>query len=489
MTRSVLNVSFFMSVALMFGRLSGMVREQVLGVRLGTGETTDAILLMLTLPDLLVGLVLSGGFSAVLVPVFRRAEHDLRVALFRRAAGLAVVVGLAAAALLAVLARPTLDVLAQSLDHRAIPGLGTAFRLSLLSIPVAAAIGAATAYLNAVGKFSVSAASVILFNLLLAGYFAFMPVPVVFSAFALCLNVAMLIRLGVQVAQMPDALRSGAGTARFADSVLRRFGMGVLATGIVVAVPVLFRSLYSAGGDGYLAQFNFAMRIYELPNAIVVAPLVAVFLPVLTDADGKCRESFNKTQFDALEIGFAVALIAASVGALNAETITRLLFGYGSVTETAVVEIARVLQILLASLPFAAIFQITSSGLNARALTYVVMRNSALALAFALGSYGVLNASGMGPWSAALGVVMFNLAAALLNLAVLLPRAVAPETVRRLAVHVARVFLVLLPFAFLSIFLEPLPLWLRMVLILAETALLLAVSSDLIRRLHRIRLA
>ena len=68
----------------------------------------------------------------------------------------------------------------------------------------------------------------------------------------------------------------------------------MIAHGCVVAVPIFYRSMHSSLGEGSLVQFNFALRIFELPNAILLAPIVTIFLTLLADAYEKNNETFQQ---------------------------------------------------------------------------------------------------------------------------------------------------------------------------------------------------
>jgi putative peptidoglycan lipid II flippase len=57
-----------LGATLLAGRLSGLLREIELAAAFGVSAEADAAVLLLTLPDLLVNLLLSGGLSAALVP-------------------------------------------------------------------------------------------------------------------------------------------------------------------------------------------------------------------------------------------------------------------------------------------------------------------------------------------------------------------------------------------------------------------------------------
>lgn len=489
MSRNLFNATVFLSAALLLGRLSGMVRELIIGNKLGATADTDAVLLMLTLPDLLVGLILSGGFSAVLVPAFRRAAPAQRTAQARKTALFSLLVGLFLAIAIASFTAPVLGFLAQTLDYDDLPGFGFAFQVSLLTIPLAALIGCITAYLHSVGKFSVAAVSVVVFNLVIAFYVAFMAVPVGYIAFSICLLTAMSIRMLVQMAQAPEIFRTQAQNAQFDEGTLKRFLQAVLANGLIVAVPLLFRSLHSAGGEGYLSQFNFAIRLYELPNAIFVAPLVSIFLPFLTDAYTKDRQHFEKSLEEALEIAFGVSLVAAVIGAANAYPITSLLFGYGGMTEESLDRIATLLSVLLLSLPFAAIFQISSAALYATNNTKRVMSNSVIALSASLAVFYVLAYLNISQLNSAISILAFNAFAAFLNLVTLFRVGLITKLMSRFGWQAAKVSVAMAPFLILMWNMSPPQLWLSMVLVVMQTIALLAVSSKLVLRLKAMRLA
>lgn len=64
--RSLLSAGLFLSLALMAGRLAGFGREVLLASSLGLSEQADIAIVLLTVPDLLVNLLLSGGIGVAL---------------------------------------------------------------------------------------------------------------------------------------------------------------------------------------------------------------------------------------------------------------------------------------------------------------------------------------------------------------------------------------------------------------------------------------
>ena len=168
---SAIVASLLISLTLLLGRLSGFMREALLASRLGTSATADAVILLLTLPDFMVGLLISGGFNAALIPVLRQHAGSDRVFLTRRA-GLVITVGFTVLALvLSMFAEQVIRVFIPVADFAALTGFIIGFKLSMVALPVAALIGVSASYLNASGRFAIPGVSVLVFNGIVCIYF------------------------------------------------------------------------------------------------------------------------------------------------------------------------------------------------------------------------------------------------------------------------------------------------------------------------------
>ncbi|WP_299968648.1 lipid II flippase MurJ [uncultured Roseobacter sp.] len=415
MSRSLLAASTFVSVALLLSRVSGLIREQVLGARLGLSAETDAAILMLTLPDLLVGLLLAGGFSAALVPALTKVEPVARIVLMRRVMGWTAAGGLLIAGALFLAAPLVLAVLAPALDPGSLVHFRMGFAVSLMALPIAAVIGVATAYLSAVGKYTVPALSVLAFNVALAGYFlvGLSAGAVNFAVFGGVILAACALRLAVQFSRMTEVLRPPSEDHVFAAGFRALFAQGVFAYALIVGIPVLFRSLYASGGPGDLAAFNYALRVFELPAGILIAPIVVVFLPLLSALPGPDDPVFRDRTDLAMRVAFAVGLIAALIAGLFAQPIVTVLFGFGEMGTSGADQIAVVLQKLAVAIPFFAVFQVMATALNASGRTRLVLAATLGGLAVSLAAYVVLSFGfGLGVTSAAeLGFVSYHISA------------------------------------------------------------------------------
>ncbi|MDA8740512.1 hypothetical protein N9M73_05220 [Rhodobacteraceae bacterium] len=483
--KTVLGTIGIFSLALSIGRLAGLLRETILSSRLGTSSTADSIVLMLTLPDFLVALVLSGGASAALVPAFRRVDNEKRKSLYTGAVILAALTGTALAAVIATTPLFWLGLLAQSAEFNVQSEFVSVFRLSLIAIPIAAIIAISTAYLTAVGRFSTSAVGTILFNLIIAGFLATMDIPAALKSFAVCLVAAIGFRLLVQLSQMPETFPPKWPAFSVDKALLGRFCQGVIAHGCIVAVPIFYRSMHSSLGEGSLVQFNFALRIFELPNAILLAPIVTIFLTLLADAYEKNNETFQQKVETVFRVAIAGGTGAAAFIAINASGIVNLIFGYGAMTQTMQNSVVELVQILMASLPFAAIFQVGASALNAKNETNIFLRNGVTAFALSIFAHYLLSGQF---WSSGAGLFAFFAIGAVLNiLSIMRPPEIGKLGLSCLPFLLKLAVVMALTFAAYEYF-EPLTLFGFFALCAAQGIALILIAIKEIRLLQSLRM-
>jgi putative peptidoglycan lipid II flippase len=494
MARSLFRASILVSLALLLSRLSGLVREQVLGARLGLSAEMDGALLLLTLPDLMVGLLLSGGFTAALVPVLTRAEQPDRIALARR---MMLVTGLGAIALglLLFVAMPlVLGLLAPSLDLMELTAFQAGFALSLVAIPISAAIGVSSAYLHVKGSYSTPALTVLAFNGLLIVYFFFgLDGQVLnFAVFGLAVMLAALLRFALQAARMPEAFRrteNRGSTPRFGADFSSNFVKGILGAALIVGMPLIFRSLYALGGDGELARFNYALRLFELPMGILIGPITVIFLPLLSHLHASDRTLFQSRAALGLRAAYLLGLTGTLTVLLFAQPITGLLFGFGEMRGDGAAAIAAATRMIILGLPFMAAFQILSTALNASNRTADVLRYSGIAfsasvcLAFALFFLQVRPAL-----AAEIGFIAFGVLACALGFRAVFHGAEAVDLIVQLGLITLRAGAVTVPFVFLTHSDGTSPPGLTDLLLMAGLSLaILGVNFPVMRDLARIR--
>ncbi|MCC6767213.1 MAG: murein biosynthesis integral membrane protein MurJ [Deltaproteobacteria bacterium] len=323
-------------------RVTGLVRDIVVGYLFGAGMGADAFFVAYRIPNLLRRLVAEGAATAAFIPVFTgylahgpRAEAD-RVArvLFTMMAlvlGVVTVLGIVFAGPITALFAP---------GFAAVPGkLELTSRLTQVVFPYIFSIGmvaAAMGVLNALRDFWAPAMSPIVMNLvMIAATAALAPWLGIYS-----LAVAVLLGGAAQMAsQLPALQRQGIPlTPLWAPrhAAVKRVGTLMLPTvfgsavyQINVLVSTMFASLLPAGSVAFLW---YAERLFEFPLGVFAVALSTAALPSFATLAKHDLAAFRDTVVFALRLVNLIALPAAVGLALTAEPLTSVLFIRGQFT-------------------------------------------------------------------------------------------------------------------------------------------------------------
>ncbi len=382
--KSILFTTVLVSAALLIGRISGFIRETILAARFGVTADADIAILLLTLPDFLVGLLLSGGLSAALLPAMKKLPAAERVVFFQKSALFAFAIFAAFAAGLALWPDIPFRLLAPGLPAEAANTYAVHLAVSAVAIPFAAVSGVSVSYLNTQGKFFVAGLGTLVFNLVLCIYLlAFFNSSAALFGFAFAIVAAALARWGSQIAQMRHAFRAVVTEQPVRlRPVYRGFLNGLIAYSIIFGVPYLFRSVFGSAGEGNLAVFNFALKLFELPSVLLIAPLVTVMLPRLSSLAAEGGVEFRETLSAGLYAATSLAIIALAYGLVFGDAAAQVIFTRGEMQSEDVDRVAEIAKVMFVSLPFLAISQLTATALNAQAKTQLVLRNALIALVF-----------------------------------------------------------------------------------------------------------
>jgi len=353
-----------LAVALLaLSRVSGVLRESSLAAALGVGATADAVVLMLTLPDLAVGVLLGGVLSYVLLPQWARLQpealHKQRSRQWRAVLGLGLVCGAAVwlgrGVLMAWLA-PALALDAPDLAHAA-----AAWAALALPLAVWAAWGG-TRLQHRSDLLGLYTANLVVNGLLIVGLLtlAWLGPPFGNTAWALhamgfCLALAMVARLLWQRGRLrrprsasppsAEASSASAATSPAASGPWSLWLGALLCAGMPLAAYLLARSLASAQGPGALAQFNLAWKLVELPQVLLIQVVAMLALPRLSRAAAQTHRPGEAPAWlpelrQTLALALALAC-AATVGLhWSGQAAAALLYGWGAMPAAALAELA-----------------------------------------------------------------------------------------------------------------------------------------------------
>lgn len=372
-----------LAFALLLGRISGFGRELVLASRFGISEQADIAVILLTLPDLLVNLLLSGGLSAALVPRLRGLPPGQAAQLFRNASFWAMAVfGLMAAAI-AIWPAGIFGLFAPGLSNPT-RGLGDYVMLLLaLSVPLTALSGITAAYLNAGERFFIAGLGTLIFNLAVMSALLGMRGTSGLLVLAAAILGGSVLRLTSQAMILPRQVwHMDRGVTKMDQDFLAAFLAGVLATSLTLIPPALIRAVASLLGTGNIATFNYAQKLVELPLGILITTISTIALTRLSGhhAAGDFK-AMRRTLYDNLRLSLILAIMILIFGQLLAGQVVSLIFLRGAISEDNTEQITFLVRIILFGVPFIAVSGLAAAALNAKLQTTKVLRATAISIA------------------------------------------------------------------------------------------------------------
>jgi putative peptidoglycan lipid II flippase len=368
---------------LLAGRVSGLFREIQLAAAFGVSVTADVAVLLLTLPDLLVNLVLSGGLSAALIPRLRALPFPAAQALSRQTLlFVSILFGLMALILIFV---PSVwfSLLAPGLASSAIPSTAAIVATSI-ALPLAAAAGVTSASLNSQQQFLVAGCGTLIFNLIVITALASGEYLAQDPLFILGIGIATgaALRLLSQCVTLPRAWFLGSITPSAFDSVfIRGFLVTAATASLMLLVPIVVRAFASTVNPGAIAALNYATKLVELPAGVLITSLANVALVQLSAhyASGD-RLAAKQTLQNGLRCAFTNAVGAGVLIAYFADPLVELALGRGAMDSTAIARVVSLTQLLMVGLPFLALSSMAMADLNAKEQPWVIFKVTIICL-------------------------------------------------------------------------------------------------------------
>jgi putative peptidoglycan lipid II flippase len=316
-------------------RILGVVRSMVVASVFGTGVEANAYVAAITVPDTVFQVLVGGAVGSAFIPVFQRYlandEQNEAWRLTSSVINLGVLAAGGVSLVLAVFARPLMDVLVPGRDPEFRELAASLSRILLITPAIFAASTFCASVLNAYHRFAVAALAPLMYNLAIIGGAFFLSEPLGIHGLAigaavgallhLLIQVPALMRLGIRWRPLVDLGHSGVReVARlFAPRVL---GLGVLQLNKLLS-GVLFASFLVAGSITYL---DYAWLMIMTPLALAMAVGTAVF-PTLSQANTLERPA-QLLQVFQLSLRMILFLtIPASIGLMVlGEPVIRLFF-------------------------------------------------------------------------------------------------------------------------------------------------------------------
>lgn len=375
--RWAIGAATLVGATLLAGRVSGLFREIQLAAAFGVSVSADVAVLLLTLPDLLVNLVLSGGLSAALIPRLRALPLQASQALSRQTLIFVSILFGLMAFILVFVPNVWFALLAPGLSASTMPSTAAVIATAI-AIPLAAATGVTSASLNSQQKFLVAGCGTLIFNLivitaLVTGQYSSHD-PLLILGIGIATGAAL--RLLSQCLTLPRAWLLGPITPSAVDSIFIRGFLTTAATAsLMLLVPVVVRAFASTVSPGAISAFNYATKLVELPAGVLVTSLATVALVRLSShyASGD-RLAAKKNLHNGLKRALTNAVGAGVLIAYFAGPLVELALGRGAMDSTAVARVVSLTQLLMVGLPFLALSSMAMADLNAKEQPWVIFK-------------------------------------------------------------------------------------------------------------------
>lgn len=284
MAGATLIVMFFF----VFSRVTGLLREMIIGAQFGTSAELDAYLAAFRIPDLLFQLVAGGALGSAFIPTFSQLWTEKGEArawqLFSRVLNLITLLLVVLAGFAAIFAHPLVEgVIAPGFEPAQQALTAQLMRWMLISTVVFGASGLFMGALNAVQHFALPAAAPILYNVaIIVGAWLLSPF---YGIYGLVIGVVggALAHFAVQIPGLvaQKALYRVDFTWRdpAVREVARLMGPRVLGLFFVQLNFLVNTILASQLAEGSLAALNYAWMLMLLPQGIFAQAIATVAFP------------------------------------------------------------------------------------------------------------------------------------------------------------------------------------------------------------------
>ena len=354
------------AIGVLLGRLAGFFREATLAAKLGVTQNADVAVALLSLPDVFINLLVGGAMAAALVPSFKRLDHHEKQVLFLQSSLLSIGIFSLLAIILSVTSQYWLRLLAPGVPNSAINSL---IKHAIWMLPLTAAAGVSTAYLQAQEKFFIPALGTLIFNLtIIYGLLAADNTTAMLSLLPTTILIGAALRWGSQLNCLNwQALISNLGHKLLIDLALfKRYWQAMFAAGLLFLLPPIAAALASTYGPGQMAAFNYANKLVQLPVGMCLSIFSVVLLPKFSEqfASGNKVAAIDLLRKSVLLI-FILSFAIVSAAIVAAPDLVTLIFGRGAVTTVQIQHISVMFQFLLLSLPAQGISSLLLSFYNA----------------------------------------------------------------------------------------------------------------------------
>lgn len=369
MLKAIVFSSLLLNIGLLIGRFSGFLRESLLAGSFGISAQADVAVMMLSVPDLLINILVGGGLAAALIPEFDSNKKKSLRLWWQALLFFTLLFALLACGLVFSVV-PLVKLLAPGFDENQILMSIAPMRYVLWLVPMTVATGVVAAYLQANNRFGVAALGTLIINIVIIVGLLFISF---YSGSLITLAVFVLLGGLLRFAIQYVAATGIAGKPVMSVSpwiinqpLIIRFFQVAGAGCVLLCFPVVIRAFASYAGEGSVAQISYAIKLVELPLAITVTFLATVLFPRLSLAYKEDFLLFQQLVVWGVRATLFLSLMSIAALVPVSAVLTKLVYGYGNMTDHDISQVSSLLTIGLLYIPFMGMATFVTAVLNAQ---------------------------------------------------------------------------------------------------------------------------
>lgn len=346
---------------LLASRVLGLLRETLQAATFGANGQADLVILMLTLPDLLTGILAAGAFSYVLLPLWARQTDPTQAKTLIKLTRYVMLFGLFAGGTIALWPQGAAALLAPGLLFTTPPQLPGALYWSALALPLALVAALWTTRLQHQRDFlgmygaNLTVNGTVVGGLLVLWWW----VDHTSHSSIMLLGTCLLTGMGLRLLWLRWRMVSNPTPYRPIENLpaaeqqpswptASTWLWALASAGLPLVLPLAGRSLASTLGEGALTTFSYAWKLVELPLVLGIQLVASLTFPAMAQAFASAAASSGHTDLarsqalgSSMALAWGLACAMAAAIACTAPALASLLFGWGRMPPDAVAQVAQ----------------------------------------------------------------------------------------------------------------------------------------------------
>lgn len=321
----------------MLARFIGFLREIIIGVQYGTSILADSIINAYTIPNLLY-LVIGGAFTTAFISIYHKTPGQIDQYIRRTFTSILVSISIISIVFI-VLADPILQW--YFFQGESIKDIEEEYNilktLYIWMMPSTIMLVLSTwlsGVLNVQGKFHLSSFSVLVYNLsflIISVGLSLMIGPVGYGIGALIGAACMFFFLVFGVRNIPHMSFKPMLPNSDDQKELWKVALPIMLGGATAQMYILIQRFFTNGlEEGVVSAMNYATKMSQFPQAILMTAVTTVIFPLLSKKEGEGdQEAVKALYLRGLRLLYILVMPISVYFYFQAEPIVRIVYEYG----------------------------------------------------------------------------------------------------------------------------------------------------------------